>query len=818
MNRLSITNRIALSLALLAISILIATRSLGLLPKPDEIRQQGRIALAESLAINCSLLISHGDQAGIDAALNAVVMRNDDVLSAGLRKNRQLLIEVGDHASNWNIAEGRKGTDTRMYVPILAADQKWGRLEIRFNEPASAGPLAFINHWFIKTLMFFGGVCLLAFNFYLRRALQHLDPSKVVPDRVRAALDTLAGGLVVLDKRQRIVLANRSFAKSVGSASEQLVGKSIRGFPWQSPQAGEEIPAFPWDLAVKNKGASRGAMLTLDIEGKEPRSFVVNVSPVIGDDKVLRGTLVNFNDVTALEQKKEQLIETLTSLRRSRAEIEQQNEKLKYLATRDPLTSCLNRRSFFEYFEDHWKSSINDRKPLACIMVDIDFFKNINDEHGHGTGDIVLKQVAECLRNSIREHDIVCRFGGEEFCVLLPETKIAGGFEMGEHIRQRIEALEFTDLSITASLGVSAISLGANDTQELLDQADKSLYVAKRNGRNQVIRWDQVPEDADFDESKITRTKPDDDDDHSIPFHAVTALASALSYRDADTAAHSARVADYAVALASRYMSLRDTYVVEVAALLHDIGKIGVPDAILLKPGPLTAQEWKIMEIHDRIGVEIISSSFNCEALTEIIKNHHALFGGDPGKPHRPQGEDIPLGARILSIADAFDAMVSDRVYRKGRSTQEAIAELRRCTGRQFDPHLIDAFVEVIEGQCSLTNHRSVPAEMSSLITKRSALHIGLQIENLAEAVDREDLDSLVAFATRLQSTAEKHDLTPIADAAQSLTEQASNDAELEELVKTTQELITLCRSTQRAYLEPETNLDTIRRHTVKAT
>ena len=129
---------------------------------------------------------------------------------------------------------------------------------------------------------------------------------------------------------------------------------------------------------------------------------------------------------------------------------------------------------------------------------------------------------------------------------------------------------------------------------------------------------------------------------------------------------------------------------------LHDIGKIGVPDSILLKPGPLTQDEWQVMTMHDHIGVEIIKSSFACSELAEIMTNHHAWYAGNPRSPELPTGDDIPLGARILAIADAFDAIVSDRVYRRGRSIEDAFAELRRCVGTQFDPELVEEFIACV--------------------------------------------------------------------------------------------------------------------------
>jgi hypothetical protein len=285
------------------------------------------------------------------------------------------------------------------------------------------------------------------------------------------------------------------------------------------------------------------------------------------------------------------------------------------------------------------------------------------------------------------------------------------------------------------------------------------------------------------------------DADVAIPFHAVTALMAALSYRDALTAEHTRRVADLCVLTAKDIMTQRECYIMEVAALLHDIGKLGVPDAILLKPGSLTQEEWAIMSAHDRIGVEIIMAAFSSPELTEIVRMHHAWYGGNPRSPELPTGEDIPLRARILTIADAYDAMVSDRVYRKGRSRAEAFAELRRCARKQFDPRLVERFIEAVTAN-DQSRHRPALA-----VSKQSALRIGMQIERLADALDSKDLASLTAMAGHLSATARKEGVPQIADLAGQLEQLARTQPDLMEMVKLTMELLQLCRSTQVSYL-----------------
>jgi putative nucleotidyltransferase with HDIG domain len=272
---------------------------------------------------------------------------------------------------------------------------------------------------------------------------------------------------------------------------------------------------------------------------------------------------------------------------------------------------------------------------------------------------------------------------------------------------------------------------------------------------------------------------------------------SALGHRDLATAEHSQRVADYCVATAKGLMSVNDCFVLEVAAMLHDIGKLGVPDAILLKPGPLTEDEWMVMRSHDQMGVEIISAAFGSKALTEIVRTHHAWYGGNPENPGLPVGRDIPLGARILTIADAFDAMTSERPYHRPKTREQAFAELRRCAGKQFDPDLVERHVAAVLASDGTRQERdpSVP--------QKTALRIRLEIERLACALDERDLSMLTAMAGRVAAVANKEGLPQIASVARTLERTAGDEhRDLEGILKLTNELLELCRSPQSLDVE----------------
>ncbi|MBW3595967.1 MAG: diguanylate cyclase [Planctomycetes bacterium] len=804
MSRIRISIRIALFLALLSASALLSAGALGLFPdlRADTVRR--RVALCETLAINCSLLAQKNDVRSIQAGLEEVARRNGEIRSIALRRqNGATLVEIGPHSLHWG---GTSRTDdSHMYVPIFAGGADWGKIEVAFEPLNMTGFWGYLASPWCRFVTFVVAMNGLAFMLYLGKTLAQLDPSKVVPDRVRAVLDTFAEGLLVLDDQGRIVLANETMAANLGVESTVLEGRRADELPLRSE---DQSLARPWEDTLERNARHMGLAMTLDLGDREPRTFKVNTTPILDHQGRNRGVFASFDDITTLERKKVELMEMLEALQQSRSEIEEQNKQLQFLATRDSLTGCLNRRSFFEQFGRVWKTARNTQGDLCCLMVDIDYFKPINDNHGHAMGDEVLRRTACLLLDSVRPEDLVCRYGGEEFCIVMPGVTLDDAFAAAERLRIGLSELDFEVLSITASMGASSIRLGAADPQEVLDQADKCLYAAKRNGRNQVVRFDDVPPDLEVDESKLARERPEAEPAHQsqIPYHAVSALLSALAYRDPETAAHGARVAELCVATARGMMTAGEIYTVEVAALLHDIGKIGVPDAILLKPGPLTREEWKIMDLHSRIGVEIIAASFPVSDLVNIIRGRHATFGGDPSMPQAPRGTDLPLGARLVSIADAYDAMVSDRVYRKGRSPEETFAELRRAAGKQFDPELVERFIQIVEQR----GDKGRPQR--SAVSRELALSLGLQTEELARALDAQDLASVRALAAHLEATAAKGGAEQIVSAAAGLRRLSESEPDLNCLVQGMHDLIELCREAQQAHIAMDSEFSAIDR------
>lgn len=788
------TSRMAFGVASITVSAVLMAGLIGLIPDQAAAVLQGRARLCQSAGINFTLLASRDDFSKTQLGLEALVKQNPELLTAAIRKSDgELVARVGHHEERWNNPAIKDLNGAQMLVPILFNGERWGALEFCFEPLEGAGLL---GQWLsanVRLPWFIMLVTGLGSWFYLRRVLHYLDPSRVVPARVRQALDTLTEGLLLLDKDERIVLANRAFVETAGIEEKKLLGRKASALPWQAGSGVLTSGDLPWQRVLRGEQDRHSAMLNLTPPSDETRTFMVNAAPIVDDRGRSQGALTSFGDVTPLEKKKAELAKMLDMLQSSADEIRRQNRELERLATEDPLTGCWNRRTFFAAFESAWAASDTPGLALSCVMVDIDFFKSINDRFGHSTGDEVLREVAATLRKSARREDLVCRYGGEEFCILMRDTDLAAAIKNAERLRQAIAAIPFQQLSVTASLGVSCRSLGAHNPQELLDQADKCLYVAKQSGRNRVASFDSLPRDLAIDHARTSHATPEarTTTEPPIPFHAVAALTSALAFRDLTTAEHSRRVADLCVQVAEGWMSPSQSYVLEIAALLHDIGKIGVPDAVLLKAEALTPEEHELMRSHQRQGAELVRASFKSPELCAILEHlatplHAKLIDSKTGAPI-----SVPLASRILAIADSFDSMTNDSVYRKARTREQAFAELRRCAGTQFDAELVERFIARV-------TPRNAEQPASGAVSKEATLAIGQHVERLVSALDRRDLDSLRDIASHMTLIAAKQGATTVAEQAAGLEAAlASDDTDLLAVLHEANELVQICRKTQ---------------------
>ena len=491
MTRLSPSLRMSLGLALLTVTVLLAAGSFGLIPSRSEGIVEGREKFCESLAIQCAIAAEREDFAAVQATIRMIAARNEDVLSVAIRAaDGTVLAQTGGHAELWG-ESGTEPSPTHARVPIFRDKTPWGQVEVRFAEIAPGGAFGAWMGSIGNLVLFVALAGFLAYMLFLRKTLRYLDPSSVVPTRVKSALDTLAEGVLLLDVKERIVLANAAFAEQVNRPAEALLGRKASDLDWTSPPSHGRPEAFPWSRALQESGPRTGVPLALGSTGDGVRRFAVNAAPIFDARGQCRGVLATFDDVTRLEEKNDQLQEMLGELEGSRAEIHRQNEELRRLATEDPLTGCLNRRTLFDQLESDLAAARPYDHHTSCIMADIDFFKPINDRYGHVVGDQVLRCVAEALKAASRARDIVCRYGGEEFCILLPQTDLAGAAQAAERLRQAVLAMATTDVRVTASFGVSSAPAGAADAGGLIRRADEALYHAKRTGRNRTVCWSE---------------------------------------------------------------------------------------------------------------------------------------------------------------------------------------------------------------------------------------------------------------------------------------------------------------------------------------
>ena len=793
MKRLRMTPavRISLGLALFTMTLVLGVEMLGFLPDPHRAALELRKKTCESLAVYASLAVQKGDLDAIQTTMQILKQRNEDIVSAALRTSKgKVLAEVGPHALNWHNTDEDASTPTNVLVPIFKGKKRWGTFEVSFR-PEEANLLLYL--WekpVVKLLVLVIPLAFIGFFLLMKKTLHHLDPSAVVPERVKVALDSLVEGVVLMDHRERIVMANKAFEKNAGEAQDVLMGKRTSDLNWTAPGSEEKVRDFPWRQAMRDGAIQAATPLTLRGRTEDVRTFMVNGAPIVDSGGKMRGALATFDDVTQLEVQNTKLQKMLNALKKSRDEVRRQNRALQVLATQDPLTGCLNRRAFFERFEMELNRARRYKNDFSCLMVDIDHFKSINDNHGHPVGDKVLQKVSSLLRECLRDSDVVCRYGGEEFCLMLPETNASGAFVTAERIRETIAGGKLLGIEVTVSLGTASLDADTNTPAELLDKADKALYRAKTGGRNRTMAYDALidrdpAQDADLKDADKAGAE---DASQRIPHHVVNALMMALAHRDVPTAEHSRKVGELCAAAAQGLMSAGECFVLEIAGQLHDIGKLGVPDSILLKPGPLNEEEWRIMHDHERRSVDVIASTFLSPELVEIVKYHsHWYDGSRSDDPSDPRGKKLPLGARILNIADAFHAMVSHRPYRAACSYEEAYAELRRCAGTQFDPDLVAHFIKVVRARDeSRRKHDAVVANSIKL-------EIGREVEELLFAVNTSSFGQISLLAEHLATRTSKYGLPKIAAAASQIEKAAAKNRDQMELVQLTSKLLQLC-------------------------
>ena len=355
----------------------------------------------------------------------------------------------------------------------------------------------------------------------------------------------------------------------------------------------------------------------------------------------------------------------------------------------DELTGLFNRRHFEERVKEEISRHGRYGDDFSIFLLDLDNFKTYNDIYGHPSGDTLLNHIAKVIRNSVRNADQAFRYGGDEFIVILPQTDMNDAHVVAERVRERIaDEMKKREIAVTCSIGIASYPSDGVISGELVTVADTALYFAKRTGGDRVYLSSKVLSEPLDDAGVYARHNG---------LSTIYALASTVEARDPYTYGHSRRVNTYAVALAEKIGLPPDQVSrVSTAALLHDIGKIGIPDRVLNKKGKLSKEDWDAIKAHPKLGATIVGNMPNLVPCVSSILHHHERWDGG-GYPEGLKGEQISIEARILAIADSFEAMSSARPYRPALCSEKVMKELQRCAGSQFDPGLVQVFIRIIE-------------------------------------------------------------------------------------------------------------------------
>ncbi len=396
-------------------------------------------------------------------------------------------------------------------------------------------------------------------------------------------------------------------------------------------------------------------------------------------------------------------------------------EKSDEFINTDTLTLLYNHRGFQEILTNEISRAKINKQQLSVMMMDINNITKINRELGHGKGDEVIKLVAEKVRQNVREGDIAGRYGGDELAIILPNTSSEQAKYVAEYLTYSLSCCFIDEIGpIKVSVGVATYPDCTGDKEKLLILAEQAMYISKakgyKDGMSAIISssdfnfWDNIALKSyaevvskrhsqlgiNFEEELIEKFNEDHDISDSRIWEVATSLAGAIDAKDPYTKGHSTSVSKFSEALA-RAINLPEKEVerITLGALLHDVGKIGIPESVLKKEGPLSDEEWVIMKQHPVIGYEkVLQPNPNLRDLIPIVKYHHERIDGK-GYPEGLSNGDIPLAAKIVAIADTYHALISDRPYRKGMNIEKAFEILEEGAGTQWDANLVRTFIQI---------------------------------------------------------------------------------------------------------------------------
>lgn len=459
-------------------------------------------------------------------------------------------------------------------------------------------------------------------------------------NRLKATLLSVGEGVITTDDLGYIEMMNTQAEELTGLTFESICGESID----------KVFTTSVGDLSPVTQVLTHGSHVRLEPDvtlyvknNKKQMEISGSVAPIRDSKGSVNGAVLVFRDVS-----KEKL----------------QRDKIRYLSYHDPLTDLYNRRFYTESLE------LLDREeqwPLSIIMGDVKGLRLVNDTLGHLVGDQLLKRVGAILQAHCRTHDLAARWGGDEFILLLPKTREQEALALTKRLDQAFASERIASFSISMALGWGTKSHREEDITDAFRNAEKRMYRAKLTGRP------------------------------SVSNETVQALMGALYERSKREERHSARVSQLCFYLAQEMgLSVQEQANFRLAGLFHDIGKIAIDGDILNKPGKLTVEEWQEMKAHSERGYRILNSVTGMSTIADAVLNHHERWDGS-GYPQGLHGNKIPFMARVIAVVDSYDAMISVRPYRRPLSREEAVEELRKCAGRDFDPIIVETFLSMME-------------------------------------------------------------------------------------------------------------------------
>jgi diguanylate cyclase (GGDEF)-like protein/putative nucleotidyltransferase with HDIG domain len=391
------------------------------------------------------------------------------------------------------------------------------------------------------------------------------------------------------------------------------------------------------------------------------------------------------------------------------------------LTIRDQLTGLYSHGHLHERVVREFSQASRYGYPLSCLLIDIDMFKGVNEEHGYAAGEELIKEAAALLFDNCRLSDFVARYGGEEFCVLLPHINYEGAQELANRLNklfsEKVFLADKSAIHVTVSIGVSSYPEDTMSARgDLINFASQAIFRSKISGRDKVTLYrDIVPiNEADLGTLKIGEDRISEFQERLVDIsksarrsyiEASKALILTLESKDRFTVGHSASTAKYCLAVAQAMgLSSDDCETIQQAGLLHDVGKICIPDSILLKPGRLTLVEFETMKQHAYLGYKMLKPIKFLQQEAVLVLHHHEWFNGE-GYPCKLKGNEIPLGSRIISVVDSYDTIrLAGGRYKKTSTVEDTVNELIACSGKQFDPEVVKVFIQVLKTRGELTN------------------------------------------------------------------------------------------------------------------